>query len=386
MKKITIILILLIITAVFSFGEEPIVLDDPLFAPVLPEIIGQGGAFTANAHGYGALVTNPAGFSMKDGSFTLLTANAASYFVPTEDEIAALELLIGGDSDGMMEGVAALTNIITQNGIGANVNIGGFGIVGKGLGLGVIVDADTYGAGKTALGASFDGVVTATGIAGLSFKLGTDNFGLNIGGDVRFMHRLKMANVPLLDLLPKEGEEFAIDIYTGNALAIDLGAILQLGSLSVGASVRDFGGTQFNYIKQTMETVVDNPMASGSEPIDGAVYKIPMAGTLGVNFHPDFGALSFLIDPSFSLDYQHVFYAEDDNNTSFWTGVHAGTEIKVLRFMKVRAGINQGYVTAGVGAKLLFLDINASYFTREMGSFTGSQPNEGVVVEAAIRF
>ena len=192
-----------------------------------------------------------------------------------------------------------------------------------------------------------------------------------------------MENIALLDLL---AEEPAIDLYTGNALAIDLGAILQLGSLSVGASLRDIGGTQFNYVQQAMDTVMDDPMASGSEPIDGAVYKIPMAATLGVNFHPDFGALSFLIDPSFSLDYQQVFYAEEENKTSFWTGIHAGTEIRVLRFMKVRAGINQGYVTAGVGAKILFLDVNASYFTREMGAFAGSQPNEGIVVEAAIRF
>ncbi len=125
-----------------------------------------------------------------------------------------------------------------------------------------------------------------------------------------------------------------------------------------------------------------DPMGSG----DITKYKIPMQGTLGISFHPDLGGLSFLFDPTVSLDYQHVFYSQPENQTSFLSGIHAGTEIKVLKFLKVRAGINQGYVTAGVGAKLLFLDVNASYFTREMGRFAGQQPNQGFTMEAAIRF
>ena len=168
---------------------------------------------------------------------------------------------------------------------------------------------------------------------------------------------------------------------------------MQLGSLSFGLSLRDLGGTQFNYVRQNVDDVNFDPMASGANALDldedgvgDTYYKIPMSATVGINYHPDFGALSFLLDPSFSIDYQHVFYAEEDNVTSFWYGVHAGTEIRVLRFMKVRAGINQGYVTLGAGMKILFLDVNASYFTREMGDFAGVQPNEGFVVEAAIRF
>ncbi len=219
MKKNFLILLIVIVAAGTSFA-----LDDPLFAPVLPEIIGQGGAFTANAHGYGALVTNPAGFSMKGGSFTLLSANVSPYFLPTEDAIKGVKALMGDDKP---TGVSILADIITTNGIGANVNAG-LGIVGKGLGLGIIIDADTFGSGKTALGSSFDGAVTATGIAGYSLKLGTDKFGLNIGGDVRLMHRIKMDNIAITELLAKDA---SFKAAAGNAIALDLGAIMQLGSL-----------------------------------------------------------------------------------------------------------------------------------------------------------
>lgn len=371
MKKITIFFLAFIITAGASFG-----LDDSLFAPVLPEVIGQGGAFTANAHGYGALVTNPAGFSMKGGSFTLLSADVGPYFLPTKDAIKGVQALMDGDTP---TGVSILADSITTNGIGANINMG-IGIVGRGLGLGIIIDADTFGSGKTALGTSFDGAVTATGIAGYSVKLGTDKFGLNIGGDVRLMHRIKMDNIAITDLLATNP---SFKAAAGNAIALDLGAIMQLGSLSFGLSIRDLGGTQFMYSPfQSVDSPDFDPMGSGINKD----YKIPMSGTVGVSFHPDLGALSFLFDPTVSFDYQHVFYSEDENKTSFWTGIHAGTEIKVLKFIKVRAGINQGYVTAGIGAKLLFLDVNASYFTREMGRFAGSQPNSGFTVETAIRF
>ncbi len=371
MKKIVLILVIVIMTAGSSFA-----LDDPLFAPVLPEIIGQGGAFTANAHGYGALVTNPAGFSMKGGSFTLLSANVGPYFLPTKDANNGIQALMDGDTTA---GITFLSEIITTNGIGANLNAG-LGIVGKGLGLGIIIDADTYGYGKTAFGASFDGAVTTTGIAGYSLKLGTDTFGLNIGGDVRLMHRIKMENIAITDLL---ADDPSFKAAAGNALALDLGAIMQLGSLSIGLSIRDLGGTQFMYSDFTpVDSDAFDPMGAG----DVKDYKIPMSGTVGVSYHPDLGGLSFLFDPTVSFDYQKIFYTEDQDKTSFWTGIHAGTEIKVLRFLKVRAGINQGYATAGVGAKLLFIDVNASYFTREMGRFAGSQPNQGFTVETAIRF
>ncbi len=372
MRKITVILMLIFVSTGVSFS---VTFDDPLFAPVLPEIIGQGGAFTANAHGYGALVTNPAGFSMKGGSFTVLSLNVNPYFLPSETAMSGMQDLMG---DNPEDGIVALSDVITTNGIGTNLNAG-IGLVGKGLGLGIIIDGDTYGSGKTALGSSFDGALTLTGIAGLSFKFGSDSFGVNVGGDLRFMHRIKMENIAVVDLI---ADDPSFNVYTGNALALDLGAIMQLGTLSFGLSIRDVGGTQFVYKYQNVDSSDFDPMAAG----DIKDYKIPMSAALGVSYHPNLGALRFLFDPTLSFDYQHVFYAEEENKTSFWTGIHAGTEIKVLRFMKVRAGINQGYLTAGIGAKLLFFDVNASYFTREMGRFAGSQPNSGFSLETAIRF
>lgn len=377
MKKIILIILTTFIFTGLSFGLD--LIDDPIFSPVLPDIIGRGNAVTATAHGYGALFTNPAGFSKPDGSFTLLSASINPYFAPNAENIENFKLAI----DDQTAAIDLLSDLIVTNGIGANANTG-IAFVGKGLGLAVVVDVDSYGRGKTALGTEVDAVGTAAVIAGLSFNPQLGPFSIHVGGDLRLMYRMKMDNVSVLDLISlSDGTGTPdVNVLSGGGLAVDLGTIVDVGSWSFGMSVRDIGGTKFYYEYENLDTG-----AVGNVEDDfGVEYKIPMVVSTGIGYHPNLGALKLIIDPTFNFEYQHVYYADEDNTPSFWTGVHAGTEIKVLRFMKVRAGINQGYITVGIGAKLLFLDLNMAYFTREMGEYAGVDPNSGLSLEVAIRF
>ncbi|MCF7949797.1 MAG: hypothetical protein K9M94_14505, partial [Spirochaetia bacterium] len=58
-------IIILLIFTVFGLGSLAAgeIIDSPVYAPMTPEVIGQGGSFTAVAHGYNSLFTNPAGFA-----------------------------------------------------------------------------------------------------------------------------------------------------------------------------------------------------------------------------------------------------------------------------------------------------------------------------------
>lgn len=373
MKKITLLILITLMLTGFSFGQT--ILDDPLFAPVLPDVIARGNAFTATAHGYGALFTNPAGFSKADGSFTLLSASVNPYFAPNSENIDGFTTAINDPTSA----VSLLSELVVDNGIGANINTG-IAIVGKGLGLAIVVDVDSYGRGKTALGTEVDAVGTAAAIAGISFNPQFGPFSIHVGGDLRFMYRIKMDNVALLDLMNlAEGTGTTdVNLLSGSGLAIDFGTIVDYGPWSFGMSFRDLGGTKFAYKYENLDTGVTGDVTDD--------YRIPMTMSTGFGFHPDLGLLKWIIDPTFNIEYQHVFYQDPDNTPSFWTGVHAGTEIRVLRFMKIRAGINQGYITAGFGVKVLFLDLNMAYFTREMGEYAGVNPNSGMALEFAIRF
>jgi hypothetical protein len=53
--------------------------------------------------------------------------------------------------------------------------------------------------------------------------------------------------------------------------------------------------------------------------------------------------------------------------------VHFGTELD-LKYVAFRAGINQGYPTAGIGFSFGLVNIDYVYFTQEMGYFAGQLP------------
>lgn len=406
MKRIALLTFLLIclVPAALLFG-----IDSPLFDPVTPEVIAQGSSFTAVAKGYNSLFTNPAGFARKGGSFTLLSATANSY-IPVEGIQGIVDFASSMDSEGETaettdtatdEDPFSPFSLLQTNGIGAGLNVGAIGIVGKGLGIGIASDVDLFGRGDRLLSTEMNLAYTTAVIAGLAFPLRLGFADFYIGADVRYMLRTEMA-LGINDILGlmAGGEEedtttteeaSVLPIVAGTGLGIDFGIIAESGPFTVGFSIRDLGGTTFDYTQAgniTIDTIGDSVEGILTGSVDGVApeepYTIPMTISYGAGFHPDFGGFSFLIDPVFHFEVKDTLWA--DREPDFWTKVHAGTEIRVLRFIKLRAGINQGYTTLGAGVKLLFLDVNASYFTREMSDYPGFKPNEGFSLEAAIRF
>jgi hypothetical protein len=381
MKRILLICAVLAAFSASLFAHD---FDSPVFSPVTAEVLGQGGSFTAVAHGYNALFTNPAGFARKGGSFTLLSASVTPYFVPSEGDIDNLGELVG---DNPEDGISLLSDLITDNGIGGNVSTG-IGIVGKGLGLGLVGGFDFYGRGDYAMATEIDATYTWAAIAGYAVPIEIGFSTLYIGGDLRYMLRAEAQDVAIVDFFEAANgdEDVAFPVYYGSGLAVDAGIIAELGPFNLGLSVRDIGGTEMDYsLDDTGDfSAILTFDDSGASSVDGDTFTIPMTIAYGLSYHPDLGSLAWLLDPIFHMEYRNTYYQESD--PSGWTKIHAGTEVKVLKFLKLRGGINQGYFTAGFGMKLLFLDVNLAYFTREMGNYAGSRPNEGFSLEAAIRF
>lgn len=382
MKKLLLTIMIVSLIGGFAVAET---IDSAPFAPVTPEVIGQGGSFTAVARGYNSLFTNPAGFSREGGSLTLLSVTASPYFIPDEDVFDEIDRISNDDTSDL----DALDAIIRENGFGGNVN-SGFALVGNGLGLGIVGNVDVYGRGDTLLGTTVDVVRDWSIIGGYAVPLNFGPVEFNVGGDLRYMMRSEIPDIKVGDFLDTSSDP-TFDLYSGNGLAFDFGAIAEMGPWSLGVSLRDIGGTSLEYSVMTDATMDDVESIAGfsasGTPVEDD-HVIPMVSSYGIAYDPDgFILPAFFIDPVFHAEYRKTHYqAEDADEYSFWTGVHMGMEVKVLRFIKVRAGINQGYGTFGIGAKLLFLDVNASYFVREMGRFAGVKPNEGFSLEAAIRF
>ncbi|MBN2050227.1 MAG: conjugal transfer protein TraF [Spirochaetales bacterium] len=393
MKQLLIVLTILICLTGFAFGQETI-LTAP-FVPQSPEVMGQGGSFTAIAAGYNSLFTNPAGFGSEKGSLTIVSANPWVYVRPDQviDFVAGLE----GSENPEMALLPLINDQVTAGGFGIGFSTG-LGWTGKGLGLGVVGMVDSHIVGDTLLGASGHATATVGLIGGLAIPFNIFGMKLTVGGDVRPMYRayIPMDNTVVIGLLRSLSEEGSDPLtylmtqsaYAGVGLGIDLGAMLDIGPFTVGLSMRDLFGTRFNFGQSTLEDIVASLETEGALPEGTDVqdtYMIPMEINVGAAWHPDLGGFSFILDPKVHVDLKDPIGIIRDKRSP-WTLLHIGAEAKMFRFISLRGGFNQGYITGGVGMKLLFLDINASFFTLERGMYIGDKPNSGVTLEAALRF
>jgi hypothetical protein len=284
---------------------------------------------------------------------------------------------------------------ITTGGFGFGFSEG-IGYVGKGVGLGVVLNVDSYLWGPTTLGAVGRMDATLAFIGGLALPINLFGIKINLGADLRPMIRIRVpldytVMFDMIDALQNGGNPLealnTVDSLHGYAFGLDLGAIAELGNFRLGISVRDFLGTRFAYKENQFADIVSSLRSTGGFPAVGTGvddYVVPMDVSVGASYHLDFGSLSSVIDPVVHASLNDLIGVIRDERSP-WTQLHIGTEIGLFRFLKLRGGFNQGYVTLGAGADLSIFELNAAFFTREMGKHIGDRPNAGMTVEVAIR-
>jgi len=370
-----------------DYKEEP-------FFPLNPSLMGKGESDVADAHGYDALFTNPAGFSRDNGSFTLLSTSSWVYSRP--DALLSLGEAEAAGTATSTSLLSFMNTQVTTGGFGAGASAG-IGYVGNGLGLGMAFIADSLVSGPSLFGLNGDLTGTLGFIGGLSFPVVLGPARIHLGGDVRPMIRVHVpvsgaTALGVLSAVATGGDALsalnsASALY-GVGIGLDFGSIVELGWFSLGASVRDLGGTQFRYATSSFGSTM-NALGSqikfptGTDVAD--TYTIPMDVRVGAAFHPDFGTVSAIVDPSLSVDLDNVVGAVS-GTAPVWTLLHAGAEVRLLSLFTLSAGLDQGYLTAGMGLKLLFLDLNGALFTRELGAHIGDMPNSGATLDLSLRW
>ena len=288
----------------------------------------------------------------------------------------------------------------------------GLGLIVKGFGLGVAAILDASVQGDTILQTTGDATLTLGFMAGYALELKlSDHIGLKVGGLLRPMFRVT-APVRVSGLLSAFAPGGGFDAmgvldtllaYYGTGLGIDVGAILGVGPFSVGLAVTDLFDTRFNYQASTFRRLYDSLLQSQSLPTGDSVtakHVIPMDVRVGAAFHPDLGVLSFLIDPTVHMEIGNFLtlarrVASGEHLTVRLGDIAAfGAEVRILRFLKLRAGYYQGALSAGIGAKLLFIDANvAAYVAPKNGTSVGLSSaglsnlgDVGITAELALRF
>jgi hypothetical protein len=393
MKRLPIAILLFCCAAMAIHAAD---VAESAFLPMMPDVLGQGGAATATAHGWDSFFTNPAGFSRDGGDFTVLEAGAWMYARPDQAIAIAQDAIAGGTNLPTL-----ISDQITGGGFGIGASTG-IGYAKNGLGLGMAIITDSYFWGPTLLGMGGDVTATVGFIGGMSFPLQAGPFVIHVGGDLRPMIRIHTL-LPNADAIAMFNHLFidgdtlitamsAASAVYGVGVALDLGAIAELGWFTFGLSLRDIGGTVFNFSTDDFGTLA---AVFGSElrlPPGSAVtdrYVIPMDVSFGAAFHPLFGKFNNILDPTIHVDLTDMINnigGAVAGDSSIWKMVHVGAELRVLRVLSAWAGLNQGYFTFGAGLDLFVIEINASVFTRELGSYLGDRASSGATLEVAIRF
>lgn len=386
-KALAAALLLALVSAGIAFATDYV--ESP-FIPVSAVLMGKGGSEVADVSGYDSLFLNPAGFSRGNGSLTLGAASSWIYSRP--DALLTFEEGMIAGSSGTSQTLSFMNDQVTTGGIGAGSSLG-IGYVGNGLGLGMAVIVDSYMSGSTLLGVEGDLTATVGFIGGISVPFDVLGVKVHVGGDIRPMIRVHvpLTNTVALSALMSiaNGGDVLAALGSANALygagvGVDLGAIAELGWFNLGVSVRDLAGTTFRYSSSTFSTLQSSLASQAAFPSSGSsvsdTYTIPMNVAAGISFHPDFGSFTNIVDPSISIDMEYIVQTLTGEQ-SVWTALHAGAELRLLSLFSVRAGLNQGYVTAGGGVRLWIMDLDFAVFTRELGAHVGDKSSSGLTLD-----
>ena len=380
--------------------------ETPL-VPYTPSIMAQGGASAATASGFQALYTNPAAYA-GDSSLTLLSTSMWIHSTPSA--LLPVGRLLAGGGTPDQETRDLLEKDFEQNGGGFGGMIG-MGYVGNRVGIGVTAVLDSYFFGND-FPLGLQGMVTSeiSFTGGLAFPVQVGKGTLYLGGDVRPFVRVSA----LTDAAETAGfisHYLGVDTggtgsdymsttmaLDGYGLGVNLGSMWKGDHLTLAAVARDAGNTVLSYSRHSLQEVWDSMKAGGlprpassGEPgyVPEGSYFLPTDLRFGIAYRPTQPGSDARLKPVYQLEMQDVLGTVNpwqEIGPGIVSRLHLGAEIGVGRALALRAGVNQGYPTAGFGLSLPGVELNAAMFGRETGSGLWDRPAYGASVDLAIRF
>jgi hypothetical protein len=344
-------------------------LDAPV-PPVLPSSAAQGGSSVAIAEGWDALFSNPAGFRSEPGEVTLLSLNP---------------WLLGGlPWNGDLE--ASMLDQAASGGVRLG-GLAGIGYSGRGLGLAFFLSS----------GAEIRGDSVLSGNAGFEIGLvGGYSYGLNIlGVNVSLgasLRPLLRAEMPLDDATARSlihdsaqaGIGLLDDLWSeralyGLGLAVDVGALVDLGKLRLGLLISDVGNTTFRYSDVKLGDLLTSVATLASLPEGRSTDEgvtVPMRVRLGAAYSitPALLVHGEIVDPI------PLLLGDIDPIDS----VHLGLQLAVGKKAHLWAGYEASGFTAGASWRLGPFETSIAAFG--LDPWAGASSPVGIAAETALRF
>ena len=407
MKKIFAVAALILVSGamLFAAGPEgsavqPIIpssdgtysaMVDP-FQPLTARALAMGGAGVAVTGRSDTFYINPASLASRRFQLSIPSAQVTLYHVYDLLETGVVEDLINGgdpmDSVGdILESIDAGKGKIADVDAGLSFTAGGFG-----LGINARASVLTYGNNVGGLNAKVIGKVNAAASIGYGYRFNLPaDFSIDLGVMVRFNYLAyteALGASEVSKVLSESGDPMELlngtPIMAGYSIPVDVGLNINMpAGFSLGAVARNLNGKYHMTAYESYEGLLDNPF--GGPDATSFTFDSDWSLDAGIGW----SANTWYLSPTLAVDVRDIIglsRIDDVDFRDFMYHLNVGAELRLLSFLDLRGGLNQGYWTLGVGLDLWAVKVDISYFHQEFGVAVGDNGLDGLTVRVNIGF
>ena len=362
---------------------------DPI-APINTRMMGMGGAGLALAKASDSFFVNPAALASKDFSLTVGSPTITFYNAAKMLSTDLIDSATSGDTDKIVDAATDFLNTLKQYNRVAAIDAS-LSFTASGFGFGIFFDdiIHTTGNGLSASVINQAAVNIALGY-GYSFKLPMD-FSIDIGAMVHFSYMAFNKGISagtVVEEMKLDDPDF-LNLFTGQpmmagfAIPIDLGVNVGMPlGFDFSVVARNLNGKYYMTAFEDIDALSSNPF--GGKDNEDFSFTTDWSLDAGLGWHAD----TWYLSPGLAVDFVDIVgFAEDE---ATWKGLldhlKIGAELRVLSFLELRGGLNQGYWTAGVSLDLYAVRVDASYFWQNYGTVPGGRGMDGFSVRINIGF
>ncbi len=390
------------------FSDRELFNPGVTFSPISARMEAMGGAGLAVTSGSDSFFLNPA--NLGDGKFSIhLPEVSVTLFNPKRIIDSGIIEDLGEDepnpmliSEKFLNTLNSGKGDILTTDIATSFTVGGFG-----MGLHIQEQLHNYGKSTTA---KLFAELNAAASFGVGFRIPLVDrlFSVDFGATVRPTYKAYTSAVSTETFESLFGGESSNDpmdtilgelpLAAGYAIPIDIGLNVNLPlGFRVSTVARNLNGTFYMqeysesgmWVNEIMDLTGQTPVeyTSGTaQEITNFPIEVPWSLDMGLGWMPDFGGIGRMIRPTFALDFVDLvgFTEKQDNEHAIWDHLRLGAELQLFSFIDIRAGLNRGARSIGVGFNLFVIHIDAAYYWREMGMHIGDKPVDALTLRFSI--
>lgn len=232
-------------------------------------------------------------------------------------------------------------------------------LTGPGYSFGVyeraVVDYDVREGASSVPMVQADAVADGQIVAGAGRKVASFFVGdLYLGANVKYLYRAVTSvtrTAPAVDTIDD------VRVYRGSAFAFDAGLLFQAGRWSLGGGFYD---VNWPWIRWSAGADAPEGLTAPDDRIDGSM-------RLGMSYRPDLEVAGLVDHLQVAVDVESPL----SHRIGTFKKISAGGECRFARAVVLRAGLHQGYPTAGAGVLLRIVKVEYAFGGEALGRYPG---------------